>query len=100
MLSLCSDEVCMCCSRRFAVYVCTAAERAYALEAWRLLDSQNNIIAQEHRLLRIVCVPSGRKKELRRVLGMQAPLPFRTGGYSCSLLHCCYEAVFVSCVKW
>lgn len=26
--------------QRFEVYVCTAAERGYALEAWRILDPQ------------------------------------------------------------
>lgn len=26
--------------QRFEVYVCTAAERGYALEAWRMLDPQ------------------------------------------------------------
>lgn len=69
----------VCCSRRFDVFVCTAAERGYALEAWRLLDLRTDIIPQAARGTRIVCVPSGRSKELRRVLGCQNPISRRPG---------------------
>lgn len=65
--------------RRFDVYVCTAAERGYALEAWRLLDSNNDIIPDNIRSVRVVCVPGGRKKELRHVFRTQAPITYRSG---------------------
>ena len=61
------------------MYVCTAAERGYALEAWRLLDNRNDIIPDEVRSARIVCVPGGQKKELRRVLHVQAATKFESG---------------------
>ena len=71
--------------RRFDVYVCTAAERGYALEAWRLLDSNNDIIPDNIRSVRVVCVPGGQKKELRRVFRIQAPITYQSGmGSSCS----------------
>ncbi|KAL3137125.1 hypothetical protein ABBQ32_006698 [Trebouxia sp. C0010 RCD-2024] len=66
--------------RRFDVYVCTAAERGYALEAWRLLDSNNDIIPDNIRSVRVVCVPGGRKKELRHVFRTQAPITYRSEG--------------------
>ena len=65
--------------RRFDVYVCTAAERGYALEAWRLLDSNNDIIPDNVRSVRVVCVPGGQKKELRRVFRIQAPIMYQSG---------------------
>ena len=65
--------------KRFDVYVCTAAERGYALEAWRLLDSNNDIIPENIRSVRVVCVPSGQKKELRRVFRIQAPITYWSG---------------------
>lgn len=49
---------------RFEVYVCTAAERQYALEVWRLLDTRNNIIPYDQRAKRVVNVAGGRKKLL------------------------------------
>ena len=61
------------------MYVCTAAERGYALEAWRLLDIKSDIIPDDVRAARIVCVPGGRKKELRRVLRVGAALKFESG---------------------
>ncbi|KAL3148469.1 hypothetical protein ABBQ38_013914 [Trebouxia sp. C0009 RCD-2024] len=66
--------------RRFDVWVCTAAERGYALEAWRLLDSNNDIIPDPIRSVRVVCVPGGRKKELRHVFRTQAPITYRSEG--------------------
>lgn len=66
--------------RRFDVYVCTAAERGYALEAWRLLDSNNDIIPENSRSERVVCVPGGQKKELQRVFKIQAPITYQSEG--------------------
>lgn len=80
---VCTLSVCACVhrqwKRRFDVYVCTAAERGYALEAWRLLDSNNDIIPDSIRDVRVVCVPGGQKKELRRVFRIQAPIMYRSG---------------------
>ena len=55
---------------RFDVYVCTAAERQYALEVWRLLDSTGSIILPEQRKARIVNVSGGKKKTLLHSLGL------------------------------
>ncbi|XP_024992571.1 RNA polymerase II C-terminal domain phosphatase-like 1 isoform X2 [Cynara cardunculus var. scolymus] len=46
--------------KRFEVYVCTMAERDYALEMWRLLDPDSNLISTKELLNRIVCVKSGK----------------------------------------
>ena len=46
--------------KRFEVYVCTMAERDYALEMWRLLDPDSNLINSKELLDRIVCVKSGK----------------------------------------
>ncbi|PKI40107.1 hypothetical protein CRG98_039479 [Punica granatum] len=40
------------------------AERDYALEMWRLLDPESNLINPRELLDRIVCVKSGLKKSL------------------------------------
>ncbi|KAK2436791.1 RNA polymerase II C-terminal domain phosphatase [Trifolium repens] len=53
--------------KRFEVYVCTMAERDYALEMWRLLDPDSNLISSKEQLGRIVCVKSGLKKSLFNV---------------------------------
>ncbi|XP_057544204.1 RNA polymerase II C-terminal domain phosphatase-like 1 [Amaranthus tricolor] len=53
--------------KRFEVYVCTMAERDYALEMWRLLDPDANLISGRELLDRIVCVKSGSKKSLFNV---------------------------------
>ncbi|VFQ58908.1 unnamed protein product [Cuscuta campestris] len=53
--------------KRFEVYVCTMAERDYALEMWRLLDPDLNLISAKELLDRIVCVKSGMKKSLFNV---------------------------------
>ncbi|KAG7546671.1 FCP1 homology domain [Arabidopsis suecica] len=53
--------------KRFEVYVCTMAERDYALEMWRLLDPEGNLINTNDLLARIVCVKSGLKKSLFNV---------------------------------
>ncbi|KAF9599159.1 hypothetical protein IFM89_035438 [Coptis chinensis] len=41
--------------KRFEVYVCTMAERDYALEMWRLLDPDAHLISSNKLLNRIVC---------------------------------------------
>jgi RNA polymerase II C-terminal domain phosphatase-like 1/2 len=46
--------------KRFEVYVCTMAEKDYALEMWRLLDPDSNLINSRELLSRIVCVKSGK----------------------------------------
>ncbi|XP_044461081.1 RNA polymerase II C-terminal domain phosphatase-like 1 [Mangifera indica] len=53
--------------KRFEVYVCTMAERDYALEMWRLLDPESNLINTKELLNRIVCVKSGSRKSLFNV---------------------------------
>lgn len=53
--------------KRFEVYVCTMAERDYALEMWRLLDPESNLINTKELLDRIVCVKSGSRKSLFNV---------------------------------
>jgi len=69
------------------VYVCTAAERGYALEAWRLLDHDSDIIPDAVRAARVVCVPGGQKKELRKVLHVQAAIKFESGVFCKPFLH-------------
>lgn len=46
--------------KRFEVYVCTMAERDYALEMWRLLDPEAHLIGSKQLLDRVVCVKSGK----------------------------------------
>jgi len=46
--------------KRFEVYVCTMAERDYALEMWRLLDPEGNLISPQQLSERINCVKSGK----------------------------------------
>ncbi|PIN16319.1 Phosphoprotein phosphatase [Handroanthus impetiginosus] len=53
--------------KRFEVFVCTMAERDYALEMWRLLDPGSNLIDSRELLDRIVCVKSGCRKSLFNV---------------------------------
>lgn len=85
-----SDCRCCCCRapavrQRWEIYVCTAAEREYALEAWRLLDPHARLIPWKQRAERIVCVPAGRKKALTGVLGLGGP-PLRPPGLPCSAM--------------
>ncbi|GJN26951.1 hypothetical protein PR202_gb14920 [Eleusine coracana subsp. coracana] len=53
--------------KRFEVYVCTMAERDYALEMWRLLDPDSRLINSVQLLDRLVCVKSGSRKSLLNV---------------------------------
>lgn len=45
--------------KRFEVYVCTMAERDYALEMWRLLDPGAHLIGSKQVFDRVICVKSG-----------------------------------------
>ncbi|CAO1944359.1 unnamed protein product [Urochloa humidicola] len=53
--------------KRFEVYVCTMAERDYALEMWRLLDPEGNLISPQQLSERVNCVKLGSKKSLQNV---------------------------------
>ncbi|KAF5177231.1 Rna polymerase ii c-terminal domain phosphatase-like [Thalictrum thalictroides] len=53
--------------KRFEVYVCTMAEKDYALEMWRLLDPGLKLINSNELLNRIVCVKAGSRKSLLNV---------------------------------
>ncbi|KAG0540218.1 hypothetical protein BDA96_03G390100 [Sorghum bicolor] len=53
--------------KRFEVYVCTMAERDYALEMWRLLDPEGNLISPQQLSERVNCVKSGSRKSLQNV---------------------------------
>ncbi|XVE97062.1 hypothetical protein REPUB_Repub02eG0278200 [Reevesia pubescens] len=53
--------------KRFEVYVCTMAERDYALEMWRLLDPEAHLIGPKQLRDRVVCVKSGSRKSLLNV---------------------------------
>lgn len=53
--------------KRFEVYVCTMAERDYALEMWRLLDPEAHLIGLKELRDRIVCVKPDAKKSLLNV---------------------------------
>ncbi|OQU82010.1 RNA polymerase II C-terminal domain phosphatase-like 1 isoform X2 [Sorghum bicolor] len=53
--------------KRFEIYVCTMAERDYALEMWRLLDPDSKLINSVQLLDRLVCVKSGSRKSLLNV---------------------------------
>lgn len=53
--------------KRFEVFVCTMAERDYALEMWRLLDPGSHLIAPKQLLTRVVCVKSGKHLLLSKV---------------------------------
>ncbi|KAK9986076.1 hypothetical protein SO802_031027 [Lithocarpus litseifolius] len=53
--------------KRFEVYVCTMAERDYALEMWRLLDPESHLIGSKQLMDRVVCVKSGSRKSLLNV---------------------------------
>ncbi|KAI3805755.1 hypothetical protein L1987_21640 [Smallanthus sonchifolius] len=53
--------------KRFEVYICTMAERDYALEMWRLLDPGTHLISPKQLLNRVVCVKSGARKSLLNV---------------------------------
>ncbi|CAL4946501.1 unnamed protein product [Urochloa decumbens] len=53
--------------KRFEVFVCTMAERDYALEMWRLLDPEGNLISPQQLSERVNCVKPGSKKSLQNV---------------------------------
>ena len=45
--------------KRFEVFVCTMSEKEYALEMWRLLDPDAELINTKEMTDRVVCVKSG-----------------------------------------
>ncbi|XP_076912318.1 RNA polymerase II C-terminal domain phosphatase-like 2 [Bidens hawaiensis] len=53
--------------KRFEVFICTMAERDYALEMWRLLDPGCHLFAPKQLLNRVVCVKSDAHKSLLNV---------------------------------
>jgi hypothetical protein len=59
--------------------VATAAERGYALEAWRLLDPSSQLIPQDKVRRRVVCISGSKQKRLEKVFNLQpseAPVSF------------------------
>lgn len=50
--------------KRFEVFVCTMSEKEYALEMWRLLDPDSQLLNAKQMIDRVVCVKSGSKKSL------------------------------------
>ncbi|MCO5583692.1 hypothetical protein L7F22_037605 [Adiantum nelumboides] len=50
--------------KRFEVFVCTMSEKEYALEMWRLLDPESQLLSAKEMIDRVVCVKSGSKKSL------------------------------------
>eukprot|EP00951_Prasinocladus_malaysianus_P032091 scaffold310766_cov39-Prasinocladus_malaysianus.AAC.1 len=56
---------------RFDIYVATAAERGYALEAWRILDPNAQLIPTDRVRRRVVCIPGGRQKKLEKVFNLR-----------------------------
>ncbi|KAK9788147.1 hypothetical protein WJX73_003558 [Symbiochloris irregularis] len=57
--------------QKFKVYVCTAAQRDYALEAWRILDPNRSLIPPQEYTSRIHNVYFPGTKYLDRVLGLK-----------------------------
>lgn len=64
--------------QRFKIWVCTAAERGYALEAWRLLDPNGELIPKEDVKKRLICAGK-QKKSLFRTFNLgplhEEPVP-------------------------
>ena len=54
--------------RKFEVYVCTAADRPWALEAWRLLDPHGDLIPHDQRPRRLFSMKVS--KDLAQVLNI------------------------------
>lgn len=52
------------------MYVCTTAMRDYALEAWRHLDPNAQLIPYTDRQERFVCVPKTELKDVAAVMGL------------------------------
>ena len=61
---------------KYDVYVCTAANRDYALEAWRILDHNRRLIPPKQYSTRIWNVPAPGDKFLDQVMGLRPqPVP-------------------------
>ncbi|KAH8484983.1 hypothetical protein H0E87_026666 [Populus deltoides] len=76
--------------KRFEVYVCTMAERDYALEMWRLLDPEAHLIASKQLSDRVVCVKSGKAHSL---YSLDSVTPFQSYVWQ-EMLHAMSEVVF------
>eukprot|EP00850_Spirogloea_muscicola_P004005 SM000017S02745 [mRNA] locus=s17:76845:83960:+ [translate_table: standard] len=61
--------------KRFEPFVCTMAEREYALEMWRLLDPDAKLIPLKEQNDRVVTVRAGKKKALEHVFVRGRCLP-------------------------
>ena len=55
------------------MFICTTAEREYALEAWRLLDPDYTILNRDEVQVRLMDVPYQTKKSLTAVLARVWP---------------------------
>ena len=75
--------------RKFEVYVCTAADRPWALEAWRLLDPHGDLIPHDQRPRRLVV--NKEKKCLAQALDI-GRLPFIHGEPVSVCDHCALRA--------
>ncbi|GJP74394.1 hypothetical protein CLOP_g4980 [Closterium sp. NIES-67] len=53
--------------KRFEAFVCTMAEKQYALEMWRLLDPEGKLIQPRELSARIISVKAGTLKSLQKV---------------------------------
>ncbi|CAI5461507.1 unnamed protein product [Closterium sp. Yama58-4] len=53
--------------KRFEAFVCTMAEKQYALEMWRLLDPEGKLIQPKELSARIISVKAGTFKSLQKV---------------------------------
>lgn len=57
-----------CCATRYEVYICTAAQRAYAEVVWTLLDPRGSVFSHQELSWRLLTVPAPGKKDLLNVL--------------------------------
>lgn len=58
---------------RYEVYICTAAQRAYAEVAWTLLDPRESLFPFEELSWRLLTVPALQHKDLLNVLRACSP---------------------------
>ena len=84
--------------RSFEVYVCTAAERPWALEAWRLLDPHGDLIPHDQRPQRLVA--KVKRKCLAQVLNIKRLSPLygeRLRVYSAYAIMTCASVLQLLC---
>jgi hypothetical protein len=70
---------------RWEVFICTTAEREYALEAWRLLDPDYTILTRDEVQVRLMDVPYQTKKSLAAVLARRWPNLMDGAGVWCDI---------------